>query len=107
MFSALFKKTTLPNKEDCLPGREEKMPVYNRHEVLGTLLDDDFTGMQRLMVGMGCFWGAERKFWTLEGVVSTAVGYASGHTPIPLTKRSVRAKLVITKWCALFMTQLK
>ena len=79
----LFKKTTIPSKEDCLPGREEVMPVYNRHEVLGTLLDDDFEGMARLMVGMGCFWGAERKFWSLNGVVSTAVGYAAGHTPNP------------------------
>ena len=83
MFSTLFKKTTIPNKEDCLPGRDEKMPIFNRHEVLGTLLDDEFDGMKQLMVGMGCFWGAERKFWVLEGVVSTAVGYAAGHTPNP------------------------
>ena len=83
MFAGLFKKTTIPSKEDCLPGRAEKMPITNRHDVLGTLLDDEFEGMKQLMVGMGCFWGGGAKVWVLEGVVSTAVGYAAGHTPNP------------------------
>ena len=67
--------------EKALPGRDESLPLHNRHFVLDAALRDDFTGLQHAVFGMGCFWGAERKFWTLPGVVSTSVGYAGGFTP--------------------------
>ena len=69
-------KTTMPSPSEALPGRSERMPVPARHAVLGTPLEGDFPGMAMAMFGMGCFWGVERKFWKIPGVVSTAVGYA-------------------------------
>ncbi len=78
-----FAKTRMPSPDQALPGRQQRMPIPKRHFVHGAPLDDEFAGMQRLMVAMGCFWGAERKFWEAEGVVSTAVGYAGGYTPNP------------------------
>src|SRR6201987_4096262 len=78
------KKVEQVTPEDALPGREEAMPVPERHEVLGTPLQPPFPeGMQQLVVGMGCFWGAERVFWQAPGVWVTAVGYAGGYTPNP------------------------
>ena len=77
------KKTEMPDRSDAMPGRDEKMPVAARHFVLGAPLDDAFEGKRFAMFGMGCFWGAERKFWEAPGVVSTAVGYAAGYTPNP------------------------
>ena len=74
-------KQRMPASEDALPGRADAMPLRNAHHVHGRPLRDDFTGMQRVQFGMGCFWGAERKFWSLPGVVTTAVGYAGGYTP--------------------------
>ena len=76
-------KQRLPRPEDALPGRATEMPLRNRHHVLDAPLRDAFPGMARVQFGMGCFWGAERVFWTLPGVVSTAVGYAGGYTPNP------------------------
>lgn len=68
----------------ALPGREVTMPVAAAHLVLGTPMTPPIPdGMQQIVVGMGCFWGAERKFWQLPGVVTTAVGYAGGYTPNP------------------------
>ncbi len=68
----------------ALPGREQKMPVPERHEVLGTPLEGPFPeGVQTAIFGMGCFWGAERIFWEADGVYTTAVGYAGGITPNP------------------------
>ncbi|CAM8624314.1 MsrA Peptide methionine sulfoxide reductase [Acidimicrobiia bacterium] len=68
----------------ALPGREATMPVAAAHLVLGTPMTPPIPdGMQQIVVGMGCFWGAERKFWQLPGVVTTAVGYAGGYTPNP------------------------
>jgi peptide-methionine (S)-S-oxide reductase len=84
---ALFmKKSEMPRPEDALPGREMTMPVPEKHFVLGTPLAPPFPGgMQLALFGMGCFWGAERKFWQAgEGVFSTSVGYAAGFTPNPL-----------------------
>ena len=76
------KKTTMPTREEALPGRSESMAVPGRHFVTGHPLLPPFPeGMQTAMFGMGCFWGAERKFWEVEGVYTTAVGYAGGHTP--------------------------
>jgi len=79
-------KTTMPSPSEALPGRSERMPVPARHAVLGTPLEGDFPGMAMAMFGMGCFWGVERKFWKLPGVVSTAAGYAAGYTPNPTYK---------------------
>ena len=69
---------------DALAGREQKMPVAERHAVLGTPMTPPFPdGFEQLVVGMGCFWGAERVFWQAPGVYTTAVGYAGGFTPQP------------------------
>ena len=77
-------KLPLPTADQALKGRSRPMPVADRHVVLGHPIAPPFpTGLQQAMFGMGCFWGAERKFWTLPGVYSTAVGYAAGHTPNP------------------------
>jgi peptide-methionine (S)-S-oxide reductase len=73
----------LPTPEEALPGRAERMRVAERHSVLGTPMEPPFPGMQMALFGMGCFWGAERKFWTTKGVYTTAVGYAGGYTPNP------------------------
>ncbi|MFM7883630.1 MAG: peptide-methionine (S)-S-oxide reductase MsrA [Microcystis panniformis] len=78
------KKVTLPTVREALPGRSEKMPVPSTHYVNGHPLQPPFPGgMESSMFGLGCFWGAERKFWQLEGVYTTAVGYAAGITPNP------------------------
>jgi len=75
---------SLPTPAEALPGRDQKMRVPARHTVLGTPLDAPFPeGTERALFGMGCFWGAERKFWELDGVYTTAVGYAGGFTPNP------------------------
>ena len=74
----------VPSPEEALPGRAAAMPVPARHHVLPVSLPGPFPkGTGFAMVGMGCFWGVERKFWRMPGVVSTAVGYAGGHTPNP------------------------
>ena len=73
-----------PAPEDCLPGREAEINVPAEHLVLGTPLKGPWPeGTDTLVVGMGCFWGAERLFWNMDGVYSTAVGYAGGTTPNP------------------------
>jgi len=77
------RKTTLVTPEQALPGRADPLPVAPRHVVLGTPLQGPFTGLRLALFGMGCFWGAERKFWEAAGVHSTAVGYAGGFTPNP------------------------
>jgi len=78
------QKTQMVAPEAALPGRAERMPVPERHFVLGTPLAPPFPeGMEQIVVGMGCFWGAERKFWEADGVYTTAVGYAGGYTPNP------------------------
>jgi len=78
------KSLAIPSKVDALPGREAPMPVPAAHFVNGHPLQPPFpAGFARAMFGMGCFWGAERKFWQLPGVYTTAVGYAAGHTPNP------------------------
>jgi peptide-methionine (S)-S-oxide reductase len=69
--------------ERALPGRSVEMPLGNVHHIHGRPLRDAFPGLARVQFGMGCFWGAERKFWSLPGVFTTAVGYAGGYTPHP------------------------
>jgi len=77
-------KTHLIEAADALPGRTEAMPVREAHHVSGASIVPPFPdGTEQVVVGMGCFWGAERIFWQLDGVVTTAVGYAGGHTPNP------------------------
>jgi peptide-methionine (S)-S-oxide reductase len=79
----LFReKTKMIDAERALPGRDTPIPVPERHDVLGTPLKPPFPeGTETLVFGMGCFWGAERLFWQLDGVYTTAVGYAGGYTP--------------------------
>ena len=78
------KKTQLPTADEALPGRSETMPVPDAHFVNGNPLKPPFPeGMETAIFGLGCFWGAEKAFWKLEGVYSTAVGYAAGLTPNP------------------------
>jgi peptide-methionine (S)-S-oxide reductase len=77
-------KQTLPSPADALPGRDEPMAVPDRHAVLGTPLAGPLPdGAQEAVFGLGCFWGAEKTFWQVPGVISTAVGYAGGPTPNP------------------------
>ncbi|CAD7852900.1 MAG: Peptide-methionine (S)-S-oxide reductase MsrA (EC 1.8.4.11) [Olavius algarvensis Gamma 1 endosymbiont] len=77
-------KTRMPGPDQALPGRREAMPVTNRHNVKGTPIQPPFPANTRTaLFGLGCFWGAERCFWELPGVYSTAVGYAAGYTPNP------------------------
>lgn len=83
MFS-FQKKIVMPHPEEALPGRSERMRVPDRHFVNGNPLCPPFpSGMEIALFGMGCFWGAERRFWETPGVYSTAVGYAGGYTPNP------------------------
>jgi peptide-methionine (S)-S-oxide reductase len=80
-----MKILRLPTQEEALPGREAAMLVPEHHCVLNTPMLPPFPqGLQQAMFGMGCFWGAEKKFWRLNGVYTTAVGYAAGITPNPL-----------------------
>jgi peptide-methionine (S)-S-oxide reductase len=77
-------KVRMPTAAEALPGRTEHMPVSEPHAVLGSRMTAPFgEGLEIAMFGLGCFWGAERKFWQTEGVVSTQVGYAGGVTPNP------------------------
>ena len=77
------KPASLVPREQALRGRGMEMPLINRHHVHGRPLKGDFPGLSRVLFGMGCFWGAERKFWSIPGVHTTAVGYAAGDTPNP------------------------
>ncbi len=83
MFNA-GKMITLPGPHEALPGRSQKMQVPERHFVNGNRLSPPFPeGLETALFGLGCFWGAERKFWEIPGVYTTAVGYAAGCTPNP------------------------
>ncbi|MFD1216512.1 MULTISPECIES: peptide-methionine (S)-S-oxide reductase MsrA [Microbulbifer] len=79
-----YDKTQIPTAEEALPGRDTPMPVSGKHFVSGHSTVPPFPdGMEQAVFGMGCFWGAERLFWEIEGVYSTAAGYSGGHTPNP------------------------
>ena len=86
MFGFNPYKTRMPLPDQALAGRTESMQVSIRHAVSGASTVGPWPGMSAAMFGMGCFWGAERKFWQAPGVVSTAVGYAAGFTPNPTYK---------------------
>ena len=78
------KPLTIPSSADALPGRGDRMTITETHFVNGNRIAPPFPdGLQQAVFAMGCFWGAERKFWKLNGIYSTAVGYAAGHTPNP------------------------
>ena len=78
------RKHALPSADEAIPGRSERMEVTHAHTVLGTPLEGPFDApLEMAMFGLGCFWGAERVFWMVPGVYTTAVGYAAGHTPNP------------------------
>ncbi|MER2584121.1 MAG: peptide-methionine (S)-S-oxide reductase MsrA [Candidatus Competibacter sp.] len=80
----LQRKIQMPHPDHALPGRSLPLPISNRHYVNDHPLCPPFpAGMERAVLGLGCFWGAERKFWTQPGVYTTAVGYAGGFTPNP------------------------
>lgn len=82
-----FRPPAMVRPDAALPGRSARMPVPERHAVLGTPLDQPPPpGLEEVVVGLGCFWGAERRFWTQPGVYTTAAGYAGGYTPNPLYK---------------------
>ncbi|MGQ0428376.1 MAG: peptide-methionine (S)-S-oxide reductase, partial [Gammaproteobacteria bacterium] len=78
------RSTAMPTQGQALPGRQEKMPVVERHFVNGHRMTPPFpAGLEFALFGMGCFWGAEKLFWELPGVYSTAAGYTGGYTPNP------------------------
>ncbi len=84
MISELEKKKQLPSAKEALPGRQTIMPIENRHHVNGNPIVSPFPEeTEKVIFGLGCFWGAERRFWEQSGVYSTAVGYISGLTPNP------------------------
>ena len=78
------KSAEIPSQDQALPGRDEKIQIDPSHAVHGRSMVEPFPpNMHRLILGLGCFWGAERKFWNIEGVYTTAVGYSAGHTSNP------------------------
>jgi peptide-methionine (S)-S-oxide reductase len=78
------RKTTLPARDEALPGRGDAMPVPAAHFVNGNPIAGPFpAGLEQAVFGLGCFWGAERRFWETDGVFTTAAGYAGGLTPNP------------------------
>src|SRR5919109_952472 len=84
MWFAAKNKTLMPTPEQALPGRQEPMPVPERHHVNGNRIVPPFPdGLELATFGLGCFWGAEKAFWKIPGVYVTAVGYAGGQTPNP------------------------
>ena len=84
IFDRLKNKYSMPSPEQALPGRDEPIPTASHHFVLGTSIKEPFPeGMEKALFGLGCFWGAERKFWEMPGMHTTAVGYAAGYTPNP------------------------
>ena len=83
-FDVFKNKSSVPQPHEALPGRDQEMAVPEAHYVNGNPIKGPFPEhLEQIVIGLGCFWGAERVFWKMEGVYSTAVGYAAGHTPNP------------------------
>lgn len=79
-----MSKLTMPSPEQALAGRTDPMPLRNRHAVLGSPLRGPYPeGLEMAVFGLGCFWGAEKRFWSQQGIYTTAVGYSAGYTPNP------------------------
>ena len=88
MFTLKRKPMSMPSAEQALPGRPQAMPTAKTHFVNGAALKGPYPqGAEKALFGLGCFWGAERKFWETPGVIVTAVGYAGGLTPNPMFKK--------------------
>lgn len=101
LFETLRRKASMVAREDALPGRDTPLRVDPTHAVPGTTIVPPFPeGTEDLIVGLGCFWGAERLFWKLPGVYTTAVGYAGGYTPNPTYEEVYRAGLATPRSCA-------
>jgi len=84
MFQTNSYKNALISAEDALPGRDQAIPIVHNHYVSGQSIQSPFAdNLQQAVFAMGCFWGAERRFWQQQGVASSAVGYAGGFTPNP------------------------
>ena len=83
IFDSKVQKTKMPEPDQALAGREDIMPRNEQHFVNGNSISSLPEGMEQILFGLGCFWGAERLFWKLDGVHSTSVGYAAGYTPNP------------------------
>ena len=99
--TGIEKLANLPDPAEALPGRDQALPVPERHHVNGAPLVGPFPEGQEVAVfGLGCFWGAERRFWQTAGVVTTAVGYAGGITPNPTYREVAPAAPVTQKWCS-------
>jgi peptide-methionine (S)-S-oxide reductase len=93
MFFRSLAKAETVSATDALAGRSEAIEISGQHTVLGSSIQPPYpAGTEQLIVGMGCFWGAERKFWTLPGVITTAVGYSAGFTPNPTYKEVCSGK---------------
>ena len=100
------KTTALPDAAEALPGRSTPIPTAKTHFVNGRPLQPPYpAGLEQAVFGLGCFWGAERKFWELgDGIYTTAVGYAGGHTPNPTYEEACRAAPVTPRrcwWCSI------
>ena len=95
----------LPTAEQALPGRDTPLSTSNFHYVNGQPIKPPFdAGLRWAIFGMGCFWGAERRFWQQPGVMTTAVGYAGGFTPNPTYEEACSGLPVTLKWCWWFLT---
>jgi peptide-methionine (S)-S-oxide reductase len=93
MFFRSLAKAEMVSAADALAGRSEAIEISGQHTVLGSSIQPPYpAGSEQLIIGMGCFWGAERKFWTLPGVITTAVGYSAGFTPNPTYKEVCSGK---------------
>lgn len=102
----MLDKQTMVTAHNALPGRTTAMSIDDTHFVNGSSLTAaPQSGQQQILIGMGCFWGAERLFWQLDGVISTSVGYSGGFTPNPTYEEVCSGKLAIPRSCASFLIQ--
>ncbi|KNC84643.1 peptide-methionine (S)-S-oxide reductase [Sphaeroforma arctica JP610] len=90
--SSMGSKTSMVAKDNAIKGRVEKMLIEGKHTIFGTQTDGTFEGMEEFQAGMGCFWGAEQRYWEQPGVVHTAVGYSGGYTENPTYEETCTAQ---------------